>query len=114
MLQARTLMRPNKIIFLALLCAPQLSLAEPTQQWVEDRDGEIAPNEYRVIDPAGGVTRRPCPYTCEMRGFPKKHCKEWKSVTKAQDGECYVQDLRVSTDDAMPTSASDDAKAESK
>ena len=37
-----------------------------------------------------------------MRGFPKEHCKEWKSITHSLDGECYVQDLRVSGNDVMP------------
>lgn len=87
------------------LVAPSHSQAEGqqvrTKQWTEDRDGEIGPNEFRVIDPNGAVTRRPCPYTCGMRGIPKSQCRQWPSAGAAQ-GECYVHDLRVSRDDAMP------------
>lgn len=94
-------------LFLALLTST-VAYAETTQ-WVEDTDGELMPNEYRLVDTKGSVTRRPCPYTCEMRDIPKEFCKEWKSITNAVDGECYVQDLRISHDDAMPI----DTKSES-
>lgn len=73
-----------------------------TTQWVENTDGDLKANEYRAVDTKGAVTRRPCPYTCAMREIPKESCKEWKSITHSVDGECYVQDLRISKDDAMP------------
>ena len=78
------------------------------ESMVADVDGDIQPNEYRVISANGSTTRRPCPYTCEMREIPKESCKEWKSL---EDSECYVQDLRIGGSDAMPNSKSPETKA---
>jgi hypothetical protein len=78
--------------------------------WVEDVDGDPKPFEYRLIDPKGAVTRGECPYTCADRQIPKEHCKEWKSITNSPGGECYVQDLRISNDDAMPKDTKLEAK----
>lgn len=63
-----------------------------------DTDGIIEKDEYRIISENGRLTRRPCPYTCEMRGIPKKYCHEFHSI----DGsECYIEDTRL-PDDALP------------
>ena len=76
------------------------SLASGTSAAImhEDKDGEIAADEYQIISVNGGVTRRPCPYTCEMRGIPRDHCKEWTSNNKV---DCYVQDTSKPAD-VMP------------
>ncbi len=83
------------ISFLATpICADDLSGASaPKMVMVEDEDGIVGPNEYRRISQNGGTTRRPCPYTCEMRGVPRDHCREWKS--KEDPSECYVEDTSV-------------------
>ena len=65
----------------------------------DDGDGMLASDEYRIIDPDGATTRRPCPYTCKMRGIPKNQCKEWRSASNPDD--CYVQDTSLGGD-AMP------------
>ena len=74
---------------------PQVQL---TGQMRADTDGVIESDEYRVISENGRLTRRPCPYTCEMRGIPRIHCHEIRSI----DGsECYIEDTRL-PDDALP------------
>ena len=71
---------------------------EPETTMRENRDGVIKDNEYRVISLDGSLTRRPCPYTCEMRGIPRQHCREFKSG----DGtECYVKDTRYPDSDVL-------------
>ena len=72
------------------------------EDWKEDTTGEGGNHTYRIIDPKGAVTRAACPYSCIDRNIPKESCKEWKSITNALGGSCYVQDLRISHDDAMP------------
>lgn len=107
-------MKPFKsgTVSLAFLLTSFVTLSyADSVNWQEDTDGDVGPNEYRVIDPHGAVTRRPCPWSCEMRGIPKEHCKEWKSITNAVDGECYVQDLRISKADAMPIDTAKEAQA---
>lgn len=84
----------KKVIFLLALL-PSISYAlEPQRIPVmkEDTDGVLAEDEYRVISKDGSLTRRPCPYTCEMRGIPREHCKESKG--KKDENECYVKDTR--------------------
>lgn len=61
----------------------------------EDMDGRLEPGEYTVISPNGSITRSFCPYTCEMRGLPKEHCKAWKSVMNPE--LCYLQDTRITS-----------------
>ena len=39
------------------------TFAYSEQTWVENTDGDLKPNEYRVVDPKGAVTRSKCPYT---------------------------------------------------
>ena len=90
------------LVLLAILLNSATSAYAETM--VEDKDGDIQPNEYRVISVNGSTTRRPCPYTCEMRQIPKESCKEWKSL---EDSECYVQDLRIGGSDAMPRTQDD-------
>ena len=63
-----------------------------------DQDGELQPDEYEVLTSNGGLTRRPCPYTCEMRGVARQHCREWKSRDQSL---CYVWDTRF-PQDAVP------------
>ena len=80
------------------------------EEWKENTDGEMKPHEYRIVDAHGAVTRAACPYSCSDRGIPKESCKEWKSITHSLGGECYVQDLRVSKNDAMPESTASEVK----
>lgn len=68
-------------------------------EMVEDIDGDLKIGEYRIIDSRGSVTRSLCPYTCEMKGVPPKHCKEWGSAVNKE--ECYVQDLRISKENSL-------------
>lgn len=63
---------------------------------MENRDGELKPNEYEVISTNGAITRAFCPYTCAMRGLEAKHCKAWRSLSDPK--LCYVQDTRLKTD----------------
>lgn len=63
---------------------------------VENRDGELKPNEYEVISTNGSITRAFCPYTCAMRGLKAKHCKTWRSLYDPK--LCYVQDTRIKSD----------------
>ena len=63
---------------------------------VENRDGELKPNEYEVISTNGAITRAFCPYTCAMRGLEAKHCKAWRSLSNPK--LCYVQDTRLKSD----------------
>jgi len=63
---------------------------------VENRDGDLKPNEYEVISTNGAITRAFCPYTCAMRGLEAKYCKTWRSVEDPK--LCYVQDTRLQTD----------------
>lgn len=84
------------------------TVLNPPTSMVEDTDGNIQANEYRVISANGSTSRRPCPYTCEMRQIPKEQCKEWKSL---EDSECYVQDLRIGGSDAMPKRVEQQAKS---
>lgn len=90
-------------LFLLILTASAFCQAETTTtsqtNWIEDNDGDIGPDEYRKVDPAGATWRRPCPFNCEMRGVPKEHCKEW--VSTSLKTECYVQDTSIGGD-AMP------------
>lgn len=66
----------------------------------EDTDGKLGDDEFRVISSNGSITRRPCPYSCRMRGIESSACKEWRSL----DGkECYVQNL--AQDRAHPSQA---------
>lgn len=60
--------------------------------WKENTDGMIRPDEYRKISENGALTRRPCPYTCEMRGIPNNHCRTWRSIVEPD--QCYVWDTR--------------------
>ncbi len=60
---------------------------------IEDSDGDVKKNEFVRIDPQGSITRALCPYTCEMRGLPKEHCRMWRSQIDPQ--QCYVQDMRL-------------------
>ena len=65
----------------------------PHPNMKENTDGELRPGEYEVISMNGGVTLALCPYTCEMRGLPKKFCRTWGSL---QDkSKCYVEDTRL-------------------
>jgi hypothetical protein len=51
------------------------------------------PDDVEVVSMNGSVTRAKCPYTCEMRGIPRKFCREWKS--RMYGDRCYVQDTRL-------------------
>ena len=88
------------ILLLLFHAAPSVADIATPAPMVEDTDGDIQPNEYRVISADKSTTRRACPYTCEMRQIPLEHCKQWKSLS---DSQCYVQDLRLGGSDAMPT-----------
>jgi hypothetical protein len=68
--------------------------ARPGLGMREDSDGNIMEGEYQVISKNGGVTRRPCPYTCEMKGIPQTSCRTW--VSKSDSSLCYVEDTRLS------------------
>lgn len=82
----------------ALLFIPTTLSAESPTAMREDRDGIVEADEYTVISMNGGTTRRPCPYTCEMRGLPRNQCREWRSL----DGvNCYVLDT-TKPNNAMP------------
>jgi hypothetical protein len=65
----------------------------PHPEMRENQDGVLKVGEYIVISPNGSITRALCPYTCEMRGLPREHCKAWKSVSIKN--ECYLQDTRI-------------------
>ncbi len=80
------------------------------EEWRENTDGDMKPFEYRAVDAHGAVTRSACPYTCKDRSIPKESCKEWKSITHSEGGECYVQDLRISKNDAMPNTTASEVK----
>ena len=80
------------------------------ENWKEDMDGEGGAHTFRYVDAHHSVTRAQCPYTCADRQIPKESCKEWHSITKAEGGDCYVQDLRIAKDDAMPKSTADEVK----
>jgi hypothetical protein len=56
----------------------------------EDLDGNLEEGEYQRVSLDNAVTRARCPYTCEDRGLPKKHCRTWKSVK--DEMLCYVED----------------------
>jgi hypothetical protein len=90
-------MKQLYILFFLLLLPISRILADsptpaPVNTYVENTDGHIKEGEFQFVSPNGAVTRRPCPYTCEMRGLPKQHCKVWRSV----DGTlCYVWDTRL-------------------
>jgi hypothetical protein len=86
-------------IFIFFTLIPVSALAT---DWSEDLDGTGGEKKFRYIDSKKSITRGPCPYTCTDREIPKEYCKEWKSISKSEGGECYVQDLRISKDDAMP------------
>lgn len=47
--------------------------------------------------PAGEVTARPCPHSCQTMGLKKKRCRDWR-----EGDTCYVEDL---TRSARPTTA---------
>jgi len=72
---------------------PNLNMLQP------DTDGEIGTGEYQVISADGSITRRPCAYTCEMRGLMEGKCRTW--ISKIDPNLCYVQDTR-SRSDAIP------------
>ena len=100
----------STLILLTVLGVHFVNAQPSAQNWVEDLDGDPKPYEYRLIDPKGAVSRGECPFTCADRQIPKEHCKEWKSITNSPGGECYVQDLRISKDDAMPKDTKLEAK----
>lgn len=56
-------------------------------------DGDLQRGEYEIIDMSGGVTRSPCPYTCQDRGLSSKNCRAWQSQLDRR--MCYVQDSRI-------------------
>lgn len=87
-----------------------LNTAISESRWTEDLNGEHQAYTYRVVDPKGAVRRAACPYTCEDSQIPKEHCKEWRSITHSLGGECYVQDLRISKDDVMPSSTKNEVR----
>lgn len=64
----------------------------------EDIDGKLEADEYRVISKDGSLTRRPCPYTCEMRGIPGEYCREFRG---REENECYVKDTRYPETDVL-------------
>jgi hypothetical protein len=104
---------PSKLIFCFCLCLTMAgqALAEERQVWGsvnrEDTDGIIEADEYRLISVDGGTTRRPCPYTCEMRGIERKNCREWRSVNGR---ECYVRDMRSPIETMPHDTASERAR----
>jgi hypothetical protein len=65
----------------------------PHPEMRENTDGILKEGEYIIISPNGSITRALCPYTCEMRGLPEKHCRSWKSISIVN--ECYLQDTRI-------------------
>ena len=65
----------------------------PHPSMKENVDGNLREGEYEVISMNGSITRALCPYTCEMRGIPKKSCKTWGSLQDRT--KCYVQDTRI-------------------
>ncbi len=64
-----------------------------------DTHGEVQPDEFEVMNANGGLTRKSCPWTCEMRGIPEEHCKMWKSPRR---DNCYVWDTRLPQDAVVP------------
>jgi hypothetical protein len=60
---------------------------------VESLDGDLGPNQYETISLNGSLTRALCPYSCEMRGIPKRNCREWRSLVDPE--KCYVEDTRL-------------------
>ena len=74
----------------------------------EDKDGDLQPGEYTVIDTKGGTTRAHCPYVCADRGLPPEHCKAWESASDKT--LCYLQDTRIHSD-AVPLDGSGGASA---
>ena len=99
--------RLAKFIAAAILFFPHLAFAEGLAPVVqenpvmrENKDGDIKPGEYQRISENGGLTRRPCPYSCEMKGIPRKNCKEW--VSRRDTNLCYVEDTRLPSDAVRP------------
>jgi len=92
------------IVLGTLLILPVSARADNSQRtdtssrtpMVEDKDGNLASNEFEVISTNNSITRALCPYSCEMRGLPKKFCKTWQS--KQDPSMCYVQDTRIPSD----------------
>lgn len=72
---------------------PPAGTLAPHPSMKENTDGELRQGEYEVISMNGGVTRAFCPYTCEMRGLPKQHCRTWQSLQDKT--KCYVEDTRI-------------------
>lgn len=60
---------------------------------------DLTPGTYETVSTNGSITRALCPYTCDMRGLPKEHCKTWAS--KQEPSKCYVQDTRLQSN-AIP------------
>lgn len=73
--------------------AASAAAKHPTMR--EDKDGDLQPGEYTVIDTKGGTTRAHCPYTCTDRGLPAEHCKAWQSAS--DKSLCYLQDTRIAS-----------------
>ncbi len=57
---------------------------------------EVGRGTYEVVSTNGSITRSLCPYTCEMHGLPRSHCRTWQS--KQDPTRCYVQDTRIPSD----------------
>ncbi len=93
-----------QIVLAAGLFVPALATANPTDAhtstartpMMEDKDGILAENEFEKISTNDSIYRARCPYTCEMRGVPKEHCRTWQS--KQDQSMCYVQDTRLPSD----------------
>jgi len=79
--------------------AGESKIAAHPQPMKEDTDGELVWGEFVTVNKSGSVTRAKCPYTCEDRGIPKESCKADRSASKPD--LCYVQDLRMPTDDVL-------------
>ncbi|HQH25868.1 MAG TPA: hypothetical protein PLP17_00615 [Oligoflexia bacterium] len=75
--------------------APEKTAESALPAMIEDSDGDVKKNQFVRIDPQGSITRALCPYTCEMRGLPKEHCRMWRSQIDPQ--QCYVQDTRIAS-----------------
>ena len=69
---------------------------QPQTGMIQDEDGNLQVNEFEIISPNGSITRGLCPYSCEMRGVSKQHCKTWQSAQNPS--LCYVQDMRIPSD----------------
>ena len=70
---------------------PQQIASHPEMEL--SKDGKEREGQYIIIDMSGSITRSVCPYTCEMRGLPREHCRTWQSLQNPK--LCYVQDTRI-------------------